>query len=197
MVTNERQRLYALESRKNRNEAKANEKLKDKEDLEHPSGMVPPPNERSRSRHSTASPSAFRDVDPKLQQYHYQVEERLASEGECSSKSPVPIKFGPAFPRASPDSNEVRYFVNILKDGKRLKPRFTLTPVTCPRFSSLVQHIQSVMDDGRGTKSIQVLVPDGLVDITDQSSWMEALEMIKKAQWMDEEVKCVVVMEGD
>jgi hypothetical protein len=199
MVTNERQRLYALESRKTRNEAKANGKVKDQpeEDFEHPSVVIPQPNGRHKSRPSTASPSPFPEVDPKLQQYHYEVEERLPSEGRYSTKSPIMNCFGSVFSRKSPDTSEVRYFVNILKDGERLKPRFTLTPTTCPRFSSLVQHIQSVMDDGRGTKSIQVLGPNGLVDVTDQYAWMEALESIKKTEWMDGEVKCVVVMEGD
>lgn len=198
-MTNERQRLYALESRKTRNEAKANGEIKGQaeEDFEHPSVVVPQSNGRHKSRPSRASPSPYPEVDPKLQQYHYEVEERLPPEGRYSTNSPIIYGFSSAFLRKSPDTSEVRYFINILKDGERLKPRFTLTPTTCPRFSSLVQHIQSVMDDGRGTKSIQVLGPNGLVDVTDQYAWMEALESIKKTEWMDGEVKCVVVMEGD
>lgn len=204
-MTNERQRLYALESRKSRMEAKANEESRVQPDLdsEHPSddtsrSKKPPRPSKSRESQSLQnSTSPFLDVDPKLRQYHYDVQERSPSEGQYSAKPTGTNGFSSAFPIKAPDASNVKYLINIMKDGHRIKPRFALTPITCPGFPSLVQHIQSVMDDGRGTSSIQVLGPNGLIDVNDQPTWIAAIDSIKQTEWMDAEVRCVVTMQGD
>src|SRR4051812_24924250 len=118
MVTNERQRQYASESRKNRSKTKSkggndSETLTD--DASQPNG-----NQISgdRSRRPVSS-SPFPDIDPKLNQYHYEVEEPQPSEdGQDSTRLQGPNRFTSAFPIKPPDASEVKYIVNILKDGQ-------------------------------------------------------------------------------
>lgn len=75
-------------------------------------------------------------------------------------------------------------------------PRFTLTPNTCPTFSSLIQHINSVLNDGGWKVCItKVMGPGGLVEVSDESSWVGAVEIVKQTEWLDEEVRCVVDVE--
>lgn len=203
MVTNERQRLYASQSRKGRSQAKSKEETKDQSDQESEladrTSQPPQTNGHGRSRRKSRqllSQSPIPEIDPKLNQYHYVVEEPLPSGDEQGSvKSHTTGGFTTLFPVRPPsDSDEVRYLVNIIKDGQRIKPRFTLNPRTCPGFPSLVQHVQSIMDDGRPTRSIQLLGPSGLVDVSDQTTWVAAIESIKQTEWMDGEVKCAVQM---
>lgn len=186
MVTNERQRLYANESRKNRIQSK-----KDGETSGFNKDGTPNRNTRSASQ-SLLSPSSPRsEIDPKLSQYPYNPDEIPTGKLQGTNG------FTSAFPIKSPATIEVKYLINIIKDGSRIKPRFSLTPKTCPGFASLVQHIQSIMDDGRGTRSIRILGPNGMVDIHNQSDWSAAIESIKLVEWMDGEVKCAVEMEED
>lgn len=143
------------------------------------------------------SPSPIPEIDTKLtNQYHYAVEDlqqsedRRASVGSRSSNG-----FGSAFPSTAPDGDDLKYHVSMMREGYRVRPRFTLSPDTCSGFVSLVQHIQSTTDTGQAIRSIQIHGPHGLVDVVDQTSWMEAIELIKQIEWMDGEVKCVVQME--
>lgn len=133
--------------------------------------------------------SSFPELDPNLSQYPYEGESSNVQIPGRSSAS----GFTSVFPINPPD--EIKYIINIIKDGHRIKPKFNLTPNTCPGFSSLVQHIQNIMDDGKGTRSIQILSPNGMVDIVDQSTWDSAIESIKGIEWLDGEIKCVVEME--
>ena len=72
-------------------------------------------------------------------------------------------------------------------------PRFTLTPNTCPTFSGLIQHINSVLDDdGLKVGVTKVMGPGGLLEVNDESSWAEAVEIVKQTEWLDEEVRCIV-----
>jgi len=200
MVTNERQRLYASQSRKGRSQGKLRKANTDQSDGESEipkDGPTQPSNRRRRSRHQgEGSLSPMPEIDPKLDQYHYVLEDMQRSEdGRNSIGSRSSSGFPSAFPIKTPDIDEVKYLVSIVDEGRRLKPRFTLSPETCPGFSSLVQHAQNIMDDGRGTRSIQIHGPSGLIDVTDQASWIDAIELIKATEWMDGEVKCIVQME--
>jgi len=194
MVTNERQRQYASQSRKIKAKSKGGEKDHSDHDSELLDDSQPSqPNGHIRFRpipRASASASPVPEIDPKLNQYHYVVEEPpIPEDGDISAKSHSTN----GFPSMSLDS--IKYSINIMKDGERIKPRFELTPNSCPEFPSLVQHIRSVMDDGRPALSIQVLGPSGLVDIRDQATWVAAIQAIMQTQWMDGEVKCVVEMD--
>jgi hypothetical protein len=200
MVTNERQRLYASQSRKGRTEGKSRKVNMDQsdEDAELPKDDTTQSSNGSRRiRHQgEESASPMPGIDPELEQYHYVEDEMQQSESRRNSiGSRSSNGFASAFPIKTTDSDEVKYFVNIIDGSRRLKPRFTLSPGTCPGFASLIQHVQNIMDDGRGTRSVQTYGPNGLVDVTDQASWIDAIELVKSTEWMDGEVKCIVRME--
>jgi len=84
-----------------------------------------------------------------------------------------------------------------MQDGRRLKPKFTLNPSSCPGFASLIQHILAFLDSSGSQRlsSVKVLGPNGLSDVGDEDSWRGAIASIKEHEWMDGEVKCVVEIE--
>jgi hypothetical protein len=50
-------------------------------------------------------------------------------------------------------------------------------------------------DEGRKVSSVKILGPSGLVDVSDEDTWREAIETVKQTEWMDGEAKCVVHVE--
>lgn len=192
MVTNERQRLYALETR----------------ELKRKSGEKPTSNREQvllRNR-GAASPQAdhrdIRDiapnlynlaVDPALNGYPPQVKATAKKQnGLASLSTPTPEVQAP--PTTS--DAEIRYYVNIMQDNRRVKPKITLDSSTCSDFSSLVQHVYTAMDAvGQKLRSIKVLGPDGLVAVDDEDSWRDAILMVTECEWMDGDCKCVVEVE--
>jgi len=195
MVTNERQRRYAIESRKKKVEAAAEKDANGQpaNGLGRARTATPQPSVRAQLQLPSASP--FLEMDPKLNEYNYDDESPSPSrDGRSISRPPTAISITSLFPVQPPGTNGVKYLINIMENGHRIKPRFTLTPVTCPGFSSLIQHIHSVMEDGRDTRSVKVLGPTGLSDVSGEQDWKEAIEAIKQTEWMDLEVKCVVEM---
>jgi hypothetical protein len=196
MVTNERQRQYALETReeKRRTGEKTVGKRQRDQTSSTPTEGTP---QRKRGRRGI-SPSPYNDVDPKLDEYHYNIEDTYPSEGgDGASKHQVGHAAGNPFSIGETDESGIKYHINILQDGRRIKPRFTLTPTSCPGFSSLVQYIHTLLDDvGQKPSSVKVLSPDGLVEVEGEESWEKAIASIKDNDWMDGDVKCVVEVEG-
>jgi hypothetical protein len=194
MVTNERQRQYALETRQEKR--KAGEKIGSKRKRNHNSG-TPSEGTLQRKRGSRGtSPSSYVAVDPNLDEYHYNVEGTYAPEGEDGTSK---LQTGQAgvneFSIGEPDESGIRFHLNILQNGQRIKPKLTLTPSSCPGFASLVQYIHTLLDDiGQKPGSVKVLTPDGLVEVNSEESWEEAVSSIKGNDWMEGEVKCVVAL---
>jgi hypothetical protein len=197
MVTNERQRLYALETRQEKRKAgeKINKKRKRDQNATSESEETPG---RKRGRRGN-SPSPYDDVDPKLDEYHYHVEETYPEEGDDDmSKSRTGQVMGNEFSIEQPDESNLRYHLSILQNGQRIKPRLTLSPSSCPGFASLVQYIHTLLDDtGQKPSSVSILTPNGLVEVNSEESWEEAVTSIMGNDWMDGEVRCVVVFEGE
>jgi hypothetical protein len=186
MVTNERQRLYALETRKN---AAAAKQARSQTSGGSATPIADTPQAGSEAD-AVSTPPAL-EIDPKLNQYHY------------SSESPAPQTEQPDV-GASPtvlennaaEEEDLMYHVSIMQGSRRVVPRFTLTPNTCPTFSSLAEHINATLnDDDRQIAAIQVMGPGGLVSANDESSWAEAIETVKQTAWMDKEARCVVQVE--
>lgn len=97
---------------------------------------------------------------------------------------------------SGPHESELRYHVNIMKDGRRVQPKVVLTLLACPGFSHLNQRINSMIDElGQRLKRIQVLGPGSLLEARDENTWMEAVDSIRQNEWMDGDVKCVVEVE--
>ena len=193
MVTNERQRQYAIETRKGNTQTKGGTKRQ--LGSETPKRATPQPT----SKEHQSQPSPYRELDPKLNQYHYNLESAFPTEnGQAANAVQTTIGMVPdphLFAGAS-DDGEVKYQVNILQNGRRIKPMVTLTPASCPGFPSLIQYIHSLIDDeAHRPGSIKVLLPNGLIDVGSEESWMEAVETVKENVWMDGVVKCVVQVE--
>jgi hypothetical protein len=191
MVTNERQRRYAIESRKNLAAAKAGRKQHDQGSAT-PIGGTPQPDSQS----STLSVPAIVDIDPKLNQYHYSIESPLPQEQQQDVVTSSRTVVKSVLAKKADEAEGIKYLVSIIHEGHRVTPRFTLTPSSCPGFSSLVQHIHSILDDdGRNVTGIKILGPGGLVDVNDDGMWTEAIELVKQSEWMDGECRCVVQVE--
>jgi hypothetical protein len=187
MVTNERQRQYASSTRGGKKAPKGGKKG------DRAAGSRSPcsPGENHNSERS-ASP-AHNNLDPQLDRHHYNIGSSfLPGDGNENT-----LQQGGGAPTIDltleDDESGLKYYLNILHDSHRLKPRITLNPTTCPGFSSLVQHAHNIVDDSsQKLVSVKILGPVGLVDIKDEDSWREAIDSIKKEEWMDGEVKCVV-----
>jgi hypothetical protein len=188
MVTNERQRMYALETRKNLAAAKQGQNEKSR-------GSATPTVDSPRTGSQPEAPStpSALDIDPKLNSYHYSIGSPATQGQHLGVGTPPATGTSLAFAKNAADDEGLKYHVSIMQDDRRLVPRFTLTPNICPTFLSLVQHVNSAMDDGsRNVGAIKVMCPGGLVEATDEKSWAEAVEIIRHTEWMDEEVRCIV-----
>ena len=180
--------MYALETRKNLAAAKQGQNQKY-------AGSATPTVDSPRpgSQPEALSTTPGLDIDPKLNQYHYSIGSPVAQGQHLDVGTPPATSVNPAFTSNTIHDEGLKYHVSIMQEGRRLVPRFTLTPNICPTFLSLVQHINSAMDDeSQNVSTIKVMCPGGLVEANDESSWTEAVEAIKQAEWMDEEVRCVV-----
>ena len=188
MVTNERQRRYALETRKNQAAAKQAKNEQDKSSAT-PTADIPllsgPPK----------APSTLQ-IDPKLNQYHCGIESPASQSQQLDAPTPPRIGMKAVFAKKAVEYDGLKYHVSIMQEGHRIMPRFTLTPITCPTFASLIQHINGVLDnDERTVSTIKVMSPVGLVDAIDDCSWARIVEIIEQNEWMDDEVRCVVYVE--
>jgi hypothetical protein len=170
MVTNERQRRYASDVRVKKQAQKRREATQKNGEV---TGKLPSPNP---------------DVDPKLDEYHYNVAPHLPAE-LVEDQPDVPM---------IPDSEEdtVKYHVNIIQNDRRIKPKLKLTPSTCPGYSSLVEHIDNLLEDGnQKRKLIKVLGPYGQVEIDNEDAWRETVDVVNEKEWMDGDIRVIVLVE--
>ncbi|KAM3065707.1 hypothetical protein ACMFMF_010926 [Clarireedia jacksonii] len=150
MVTNERQRIYAIEYRKDKDGQK-----------------IPPGTRRGSSAAPTsASPGLtssppFPELDPKLNQL-YQESLNKANAQKLASSSPATASAS-ASPAPAPaptpatvvrKKGELAYHVNIVCEGKRKREQVTLTPLNCVGFASLVGKIEGLIG-GEGAEGGQ------------------------------------------
>lgn len=89
------------------------------------------------------------------------------------------------------------YYLNLLRDGVRIRPKIALNPSTCPNFASLVRHIADLIgDDELRMKRIQILTGLGMRSIENEQDWLMTVIGIKNSDWMDSEVRICVSTEG-
>ncbi|KAF4626995.1 hypothetical protein G7Y89_g11166 [Cudoniella acicularis] len=218
MVTNERQRQYAIEQR--------NRKLLEK-GIDVGSKQTTPtasaentPQVNGTPFHSLQPQSPDGDVDPKLNQYHYNpdpqfappdprsqflqneplntADVRVQSTEEAQVVIPVrvpvtvPVTVPVAVPVAVPTT--ITYVVNIVQGKVRIKPRFSVTPKECPEFLNLLGRIQEELnDDGKKLSIMKVLGPNGQVDVCGDDTMNEVVNSIKEHEWMDGTVTCIAL----
>ncbi|PBP19611.1 hypothetical protein BUE80_DR009674 [Diplocarpon rosae] len=191
MVTNERQRLYALETRLEKKTKTSNSKrgqgsavasgaTTHQEHFEHigPSGL----------------PRTGTIMDPKLDEPYYSIEHPSQTKGNSDSLA-FDTPFVVETPTPCDDVNDVKYHVNVVQCGRRIQPQVILTSSCCPGFSSLIQHIHSLMNTGaKELSTIEILGPTGMLNINDEESWRDAIALVRQTEWMDGEMKCVVAV---
>ncbi|CAD6442741.1 5027147d-d184-4329-a758-ac0262d8a730 [Sclerotinia trifoliorum] len=172
MVTNERQRLYALNLR--------NQKRKEEELFQLRATSF---------RNSQASQSPL--IDPQLTLPDQNIvnkpiagnsaanivaETQTAKAPEVSAKQPAPLE----------------YHINIIHNGKRIRDVFTLNPTNCVGFVSFTAHVDAAIKAPYKKTAMKVLGPNGLVEIKSEATYAMALLSVRKTEWMDGDVKIIV-----
>lgn len=193
MVTNERQRLYALETRQEkRSRPDATRQGQRHTSQTTASAISPHPESRQIHSVTTTEQSA---VDPKLNDYHYKIYDPHQSNGDGQANGIMKEPGSSVRKYDAERAADVRYLVNLMHHGRRLHPQVTLKPSACPGFASLVQHIHNMMDglsQEQQPSSIKVLGPTGLVNVNGEDSWRGAIASVLQTEWMDGEVKFVI-----
>ncbi|KAH7360504.1 hypothetical protein BKA65DRAFT_493288 [Rhexocercosporidium sp. MPI-PUGE-AT-0058] len=193
MVTNERQRLYALETR---NEKRSRVPVGREARLSQTPTAGGTPQPESRQVESVI-PTRYPVVDPKLNDYHYNLDlSYQANENGQINEDAHSKEADPNIPKEVGETGmAINYLVNLMHHGRRVHPQVTLTPSSCPGFASLIQHIHNMMDglnECQQPSSIKVLGPTGLVMVNDEDSWNGAIASVQQTEWLDGEAKCVV-----
>ncbi|KAF7879531.1 hypothetical protein EAF04_000726 [Stromatinia cepivora] len=175
MVTNERQRLYALNLR--------NQKKKEEELFQLRAVS---------SKNSQASQSS--SIDPRLSLPNQNAvnkaiagnaaanvvaETQTAKAPEVSAKQPAPLE----------------YHINIVHNGKRIRDMFTLNPTNCVGFVSFTAHVDAAIKTPYKKTAMKVLGPNGLVEVKSEATYVMALLSVRKTEWMDGDVKIIVETE--
>lgn len=149
------------------------------------------------------SPSRYPDIDPKLDQYHYNLDPAFNSTTTDDFSAPLPDRphlqndvsvSREHFPESPPPPDPpIQYYINILHNNIRMRPKLILSPSSCPGFSSLVQHVRGALNDENADPvRVQILSPDGLRDVGDEEAWLDAVKSVVGNEWMDGEVKVLV-----
>lgn len=192
MVTNERQRQYALETRAKKSNSGAGRIVNI---AQQPQSLDSTSHDKLQSQEAARE---SHDIDPKLNNYHYSLESAFSDPSEDISSTNKPHETNG---RTSEERNgtvhevTLRYNVNIIQEGKRVLPKLELNATSCPGFLDLVQHILNLFSDhGQQyqTNGIRVLGANGLVKIEDDESWMAAVKEVEENEWMEGDVKIVV-----
>ncbi|KIV89779.1 hypothetical protein PV10_07157 [Exophiala mesophila] len=180
MVTNERQRVYAAESRKSTGT---------KED-EKPDSNSPNKDESPRLDAAGTGPL----VSP--------APAAAGTGGPPLPSTPSPISATNGHVRSSPPFKpSIAIHVNVVSSNvegarRRVIPRFTLQPETTPNLSALISHAKRKHPGGLESDSsmpvVKVWLPDGLVTVADDREWMVALLSAGVVDWMDGEVRVLV-----
>lgn len=96
--------------------------------------------------------------------------------------------------------------INVTHHGKRILPRMDVSAEQCPDLNTLKQTIanrfsdrlSSVVPESRSQFAwkVKVFVPDGLSSVSSDGEWTIALLSAATIDWMDNEMKVVVDVDG-
>ncbi len=184
MVTNERQRQYAMETRTERRKGGKRRATRSHTPCSSPGGNC--------DSQPVSSPSSSNDLDQKLDEDKHSFGSGCPPGEEDANAIQQKGNYGTIDSTVERGDSRLTYHLNILSNNRRLKPKLYLNCANCPGFSSLSNHIQdALIVDEQRLVSVKVLGPAGLIEVKDEDGWREVLELIKKEEWMDGEVKCV------
>ena len=86
--------------------------------------------------------------------------------------------------------------VNILQSGTRVAPRIDLSADSCPDLRTVFQNtLQHYKRGEPGTWKVRLLLPKGLMLVSSDKEWTEALQVARCTEWFDSELKIIIIIE--
>ncbi|MCJ1336261.1 hypothetical protein MMC09_001537 [Bachmanniomyces sp. S44760] len=183
MVTNERQRQYAVETRKlgsqdDVGDGKRRHSGRDSLPVAQGPGTIPETKHAQetapqfdniiRTMVNTNS-NATRSPDTIIQQYSVETMETALAE------------------------NPLLLHINIMKDGRRFMPRIDTSTDRCSTLQDLREKLYLHIDViGHNPFEIQVLLPVGLLTVGTETNWNAAVNFARRTEWLDGTIKVVV-----
>lgn len=213
MVTNERQRQYAMETRKAPNSASKNKKTEGQSpsslcqaydiDMYQNMDRTPfpgsanmfenqPDQEFAASSMGIAYQNSPEEPEAKRQKRNVQA----SYHGHSMQTQTPPETDSSTGEGNSPDI--VKLQISTLQGGQRLHPRLEVLSTAYHDYASLaanfLPHTDTASDgtDGAGKPRIECLLETGLVEISNQNEYASALSTVKQTVWMENELKIVV-----
>jgi len=193
MVTNERQRLYAAETRR-QGSGKGRSGAQDRELDEEESQLhsTPPPHEETGQTvyaDSGELPSESAAISSSAASLGPDVPSQTSS-GSMMTTTTTTTTFKPS----------TVLHVNVVSNNggalRRVAPRFSLTPEAAPSLSMLLaeasKHYNALHSRINSKPTVKVWLADGLVTITEDGEWMVALLSAGVVDWMDGEVRVLI-----
>lgn len=176
MVTNERQRLYALNLRIQK---KKEEELSQLHAAAFSHG---------------AQTSSSSTIDPELSLPN-QVASNKSVAGNAPTNGTTESQIAKKTNVGAKQPAPLEYHINIIHNGKRIRDMFTLNPTNCVGFVSFTAHVDAAVKAPYKKTVMKVLGPNGLVEVKSEATYAMALLSVRKTEWMDGDVKIIVETE--
>ncbi|KAJ9662078.1 hypothetical protein H2198_001620 [Neophaeococcomyces mojaviensis] len=192
MVTNERQRIYAAETRKQ--EPKVAEK-KQKTQGDQEENNIPMLDEPVCFPPLGMAPPGYSGISPYPQLTHDQAPEidpSLQTEPKPGLDENVPI----TSPDEPVNSGSIILRVNIVtsQDGiqKRITPELSLPAENAPTLDIFLAELKKHFEDMAQTVVVKTWLPHGLVPVKEDGEWVVSHLTAGMHEWMDGQLKVIV-----
>ena len=167
MVTNERQRQYAVETRRGAGAGRAKRQRAD-------SGLPSP--EQNTIEKRVRDQSGIGDLRTDKVGYPPGEKDQARS-----------------FSGTTPYNSHLRLRINIFEGQQRVRPCFEVSAEDCPDleavYTNILQHYGNAILE---RVTVSVLLPQGLTSVGSDEDWARALSEVRATVWMDGETKVVV-----
>lgn len=171
MVTNERQRQYAVETRKGGGAGRAKRQRAN-------AGLPLP--EQNTIEKSTRDQSNDGDLRNDNVGYLSGDKGRPAPAARCSIGT-------------TPYNSYLRLRINILEGQQRIRPCFEVSAEDCSDLEAVYTSVLQHHGDANFERvTISVLLPQGLTRVGSDEDWARALSEVQATEWMDGETKVIV-----
>ncbi|KAI4125517.1 MAG: hypothetical protein LQ347_005358 [Umbilicaria vellea] len=198
MVTNERQRQYAVVTRKGGGtDSDGSNKRRKLDDIKTP----PPQGHREGQEYQQQQgfPQAQNMVlglpelqDKLLEALPNHSERRNNIPAESSEQTVARLPSSASYDPSS-NGNALQLHINLLKDHQRVLPRVDIPAEQCSDMQMLYgKLLEQGHAAGPDPWRISVLLPGGLTPIQNDGEWMVALMSARAVDWLDGELKVVV-----
>lgn len=171
MVTNERQRQYAVETRRGGGAGCAKRQRAD-------SGLPSP--EQNTIEKSVRDQSDVGDL-------------RIDHVGYPSGEQGRPAASARSIVGITPYNSHLRLRINIFEGQQRIRPCLEVSAEDCPDLEAVYTNVLQHHGDAILEKvTVSVLLPQGLISVGSDEDWARALSEVQATEWMDGETKVIV-----